>query len=62
MSGGSGIFRNRREGVFLKWWGVLTPLRTMDLLKSLPILSDTAVRKSAVDRKDLKSYWKSEKR
>ena len=29
--------------------------------KSLGILSDTTVRRSAVDRKDLKPYWKSEK-
>ena len=33
-----------------------------DLLKGLAILSDTTVRRSAVDREDLKSYWKSEKR
>ena len=33
-----------------------------DLLKALAILSDTTVRRSAVDRKDLKPYWKSEKR
>ena len=33
-----------------------------DLLKALAILSDTTVRRSAVDREDLKSYWKSEKR
>ena len=33
-----------------------------NLLKLLAILSDTTVRKSAVDRADLKSYWKSEKR
>ena len=31
-----------------------------DLLKALAILSDTTVRRSAVDR-DLKPYWKSEK-
>ena len=33
-----------------------------NLLKLLAILSDTTVRKSAVDRADLKPYWKSEKR
>ena len=32
-----------------------------DLLKALAVLSDTTVRRSAVDQKDLKSYWKSEK-
>ena len=33
-----------------------------DLLKALAILSDTTVRRSAVDREDLKPYWKSKKR
>ena len=33
-----------------------------DLLKALAILSDTVVRSCAVDREDLKPYWKSEKR
>ena len=33
-----------------------------NLLKALTILSDTAVRRSAVDREDLKPYWKSEKK
>ena len=32
-----------------------------DLLKAQSILSDTTVRRSAVDREDLKPYWKSEK-
>ena len=32
-----------------------------NLLKVLAILSDTIVRRSAVDREDLKAYWKSEK-
>ena len=32
-----------------------------ELLKTLAILSDTTVRRSAVDREDLKSYWKSKK-
>ena len=32
------------------------------LLKVLGILSDTTVRRSPVDREDLKPYWKSEKR
>ena len=31
-----------------------------DLLESLAILSETTVRKSAVNWEDLKSYWKSE--
>ena len=33
-----------------------------DLSKAQAMLSDTTVRRSAVDREDLKSYWKSEKR
>ena len=33
-----------------------------DLLKALAILSETAVRRSAVDWEDLKPYWKWEKR
>ena len=33
-----------------------------DLLKAVAILSDTPVRRSAVDREDLKPYWKLEKR
>ena len=33
-----------------------------DMLKALVILSDKTVRRSAVDREDLKPYWKSEKR
>ena len=32
-----------------------------DLLKAIAILSDTTVRRSAVDWEDLKQYWKSEK-
>ena len=32
-----------------------------DLLKATAILSDTTVRRSAVDQEDLKPYWKSEK-
>ena len=31
-----------------------------DLLKTKAILSDTTVRRSAVDREDLKPYWKSD--
>ena len=31
----------------------------LDLLKALTILSDTTVRRSAVDQEDLKSHWKS---
>ena len=29
-----------------------------DLLKALAILSDATVQRSAVDRQDLKPYWK----
>ena len=32
-----------------------------DLLKTLGILSDTTVRRSAVDQEDLKPYWKFKK-
>ena len=32
-----------------------------DLLKALAILSDTTVRRSAVDQEEPKPYWKSEK-
>ena len=32
-----------------------------DLLKALAIISDTIIRRSAVDWEDLKPYWKSEK-
>ena len=31
-------------------------------VKTLAILSDTTIRRSAVDQEGLKSYWKSEKR
>ena len=37
------------------------PAVAPDLLKALQILSDTAIRRSTVDRKDLKPYWKSKK-
>ena len=33
-----------------------------DLLKALAILSDTTVKRSAIDQKDLKPYWKSWKK
>ena len=33
-----------------------------ELLKALAILSDTTVRRSAVDRKEQELYWKSEKK
>ena len=33
-----------------------------DLLKALIILSNTTVRRSTVDREELKPYWNSEKR
>ena len=32
-----------------------------DLLKAPAILSDMTMRRSAVDREDLRPYWKSEK-
>ena len=32
-----------------------------DLLKTLEILSDKTIRRSAVDQEDLKSHWESEK-
>ena len=32
-----------------------------DLLKALAIMLDTTVRRSAVDREDLKPYWKQKK-
>ena len=32
-----------------------------DLLKALAVLSDATLRRSAVDWKDLKPHWKSEK-
>ena len=32
-----------------------------ELLQAIAILPDTTVRRSAVDREDLKPYWKSEK-
>ena len=34
---------------------------TPDLLKALAVLSDAIVRRSVVDREDLKPHWKSEK-
>ena len=33
-----------------------------DLLKAIVVISDTTVRKSAVDKKDLKQYRKTDKR
>ena len=41
-------------------WGV-TARVAADVLKAHVILSDTAFRRPAVDRDDLKSHWKSEK-
>ena len=41
---------------------IATTRIALDLLKDLEILSDTSVRRSTVDREDLKPYWKSEKR
>ena len=32
-----------------------------DLLKGLTILSDTTVKRSVVDREDLKQYWSQKK-
>ena len=33
-----------------------------DLLKALTIISTTAAKRAAVKRKELKTYWKTEKR
>ena len=33
-----------------------------DFLKAIAILSDTTVERAAIDREDLKPYWKLEKR
>ena len=33
----------------------------LHLLKAIAIPSDTTIRRSEVDREDLKPYWKSEK-
>ena len=41
---------------------IATPQVAADVLKALAILSDAAVRRSAVDQEDLKLYWESEKR
>ena len=38
-----------------------TPQVASDLLKVLATMSETTVRKSAVQEEDLKPYWKSEK-
>ena len=38
-----------------------TARATPDLLKALAILSNTTVRRSAVDQEGIKSYWKSDK-
>ena len=35
-----------------------TPQVAPDVLKAPAILSDTTIRRSAVDREDLKPYWK----
>ena len=42
---------------YIKCYSSVVP----DLLKSLAFLSNTTIRRSAIDREDLKSYWKSEK-
>ena len=34
----------------------------LDLIKDLAVLSDTTVRRSAVDREGLKAHWNSEKK
>ena len=44
---------------YLKCYSLISP-RTIK--KALVILSDTTVRRSTVDREDLKPYWKSEKK
>ena len=41
-------------------WSVTARVAS-DLLKALSILLDATVRRSALDREDLKSYWKSQK-
>ena len=37
---------------------ILGYIKCYSLLKTLAILSDTTVRRFAVDQKDLKPYWK----
>ena len=44
------------------WIYQVLSLNYRDLLKTLAILSDATLRKSVVDREDLKPFWKSEKR
>ena len=43
---------------YIKYYTRVAP----NLLKVTAFLSDINVRKSAIDREDLKRYWKSEKR
>ena len=43
---------------YIKYTAQVAP----DLLKAPAILSDTTVRRSAVDQEDLKPFWKSAKR
>ena len=47
--------------VLPKALGISSATARTDLLKALAILSDTTVRRSAVDQEDLKPYCKSEK-
>ena len=42
---------------YIKYYSLSSPR----FVKSLAILSDTTVRRSAVDGEDLKTYWKSKK-
>ena len=39
----------------------VTALGILDLLKALGVLSDTTIRIFAIEREDLKPFWKSEK-
>ena len=45
------------------YWNISTATARVapDLLKAPAILSDTTVRRSAVDQEDLKPYWNTEK-
>ena len=45
----------------MKALDISSSLRPISLLEVLAILSDNSVRKSKVDREDLKPYWKLEK-
>ena len=55
------FFKNQR-GDRLNFWLFIKKGVAPVLLKVLAVLLDTTIRRSAVDWKDLKPYWKSEKR